>query len=224
MVTRDPVRGEHIHFYSDMHLHGNAVETVINTANVAHLVQGLFSDERSKGFTFSAGSTGAITAFADAGGGKVTVTSASHTLTDGTIISISGTTNYNGVFAVSDVLGNDFNITDTWVSDDATGNFYEGDNLVVDPGSEGIYKIDFHAHGFSASANKTFEFELYKNTTIQEVVEAKRRFASNDVGTIGGGGIISVIAGDIITFAVFGATDTTNFTLEHTNISMHRVD
>ena len=224
MVERNPVRGEKIAYYADIHIHGNAVATVINTANIPHLVQGLFSAEFAEGFTFSAGSTGAITAFADAGGGKVTVTSASHTLTDGGIVSISGTTSYNGIFAVSDVAGNDFNITDTWVADDGTGNFYEGDNLVVNAGAEGIYKIDFHSHGVSASANKTFECEIYKNTTIQEVAEAKRRFASNDTGVMGGGGIISVNAGDILTFAIFGITDTTNFTFEHLNIAMHNID
>ena len=68
-------------------------------------------------------STGAITAFADAGGGKVTVTSAGHTLSTGETVTISGTTNYN-VSSVVDVIdGSNYKIEATWVSNDATGTW-----------------------------------------------------------------------------------------------------
>jgi len=69
------------------------------------------------------GSTASITAFADAGGGDVTVTSANHGLSSGTLVTISGTTNYNGTFSISSVTTNTFDITDTWVSDDGTGTW-----------------------------------------------------------------------------------------------------
>ena len=64
-----------------------------------------------------------ISAFADAGGGQVQVTTTSaHGLGDGDTITISGTTNYNGTFTISKVTSTTFEITDTWVSDDATGS------------------------------------------------------------------------------------------------------
>jgi len=62
-----------------------------------------------------------ITAFADAGGGRVTVTSASHSAYEGRYIEITGTTNYNGHFKCWNVTTNTFEIDNTWVSDDATG-------------------------------------------------------------------------------------------------------
>lgn len=62
-----------------------------------------------------------ITAFADAGGGEVTVTAAAHGFQTDDIVTISGTTNYNGTFNITKVDANDFKITDTWVADDATG-------------------------------------------------------------------------------------------------------
>ncbi|GAG92442.1 unnamed protein product, partial [marine sediment metagenome] len=65
--------------------------------------------------------SGAITVFADGGGGQVVVTSASHGQSNGTSVLIEGTTNYNGSFTISAVDTNTFEITDTWVSDDATG-------------------------------------------------------------------------------------------------------
>lgn len=63
----------------------------------------------------------AITAFADAGGGEVTVTAAAHGFITNDIVTISGTTSYNGTFNITKVDANNFKITDTWVANDATG-------------------------------------------------------------------------------------------------------
>jgi hypothetical protein len=76
--------------------------------------------------------TGSITAFADAGGGEVTVTSTNHGRLAGQTVIISGTTSYNGTFVINTVDTNDtnasgeflsFTITATWVADDATGTW-----------------------------------------------------------------------------------------------------
>lgn len=65
----------------------------------------------------------AITAFADGGGGQVVVTSASHGLSNGDRVVIRNTTNYNGVFTISNVTTDTYEITDTWVANDATGDW-----------------------------------------------------------------------------------------------------
>ncbi len=63
-----------------------------------------------------------ISAFANAGGGEVTVTCENvHGLTTGDIVRIAGTTNYNGKFTVTVVNTTQFKITDTWVVNDAVG-------------------------------------------------------------------------------------------------------
>jgi len=68
--------------------------------------------------------TGSITAFADGGGGTVVdVTSVGHGLSTGDEVVISNTTNYNGTFTVTYIDDDTFEITDTWVSDDATGDW-----------------------------------------------------------------------------------------------------
>ena len=69
------------------------------------------------------GAFGSITAFADADGGQVTVTSASHGLANGNIVTITGTTSYNGTFTIANVSTNDYEITDTFVADDGTGTW-----------------------------------------------------------------------------------------------------
>ncbi len=209
--------------YGEMHLHDNATVTTVNTVDIPHLVQGLFVEQIADGFTFNAGSTGPISAFADYSGtvaGTVKATDVAHGLATGAILSQSGTTNYNGIFTITVIDVDNYYFTDAWVADDATGNWYEGDNLVVDVGSGGIYFLNLHGFGSSAGANKTFEFELYKNATPQENVEAQVRFSSGDIQTIGGGGIVTLADGDIITLGIIGLTDATDFTLAHTNVSM----
>lgn len=62
-----------------------------------------------------------ITAFADAGGGKTTVTAAGHPFSNSDIVEIKGTTSYDGEWTVSGVAGNNFDITTAFVADDATG-------------------------------------------------------------------------------------------------------
>ena len=64
---------------------------------------------------------GLISAFSDAGGGQVTVTSNQHGLQNGNLLTITNTTSYNGNFTISVVTGNTFQITATFVADDATG-------------------------------------------------------------------------------------------------------
>lgn len=66
---------------------------------------------------------GSITAFADAGGGQVTVTSSSHGLNDNDSVTITGTTNYNGIYTISSTTTNTFEITETFNGDDATGTW-----------------------------------------------------------------------------------------------------
>ena len=56
----------------------------------------------------------AITGFADAGGGNVTVKSA-NSLTTGVVITISGTINYDGTYTVISQTSNDFTITRAFV-------------------------------------------------------------------------------------------------------------
>lgn len=82
---------------------------------------------------------GSITAFAYAGGVQVTVTSSAHGLQDNESVTISGTTNYNGPFTVTNVTTNTFEITATWSGDDATGQWVANNNRVVLDTEKAIY-------------------------------------------------------------------------------------
>lgn len=59
--------------------------------------------------------TGSIASAADGGGGLVVITTSSaHGLSNGTIVTQSGTTDYDGVFAISAVTDTTYTITVTW--------------------------------------------------------------------------------------------------------------
>lgn len=75
-------------------------------------------------------STGAITAFASYDStveNTTLVTDAGHGLSTGDIITISGTTNYNGLWEIVVVSTSTFWIRTPFIADDATGTWVEGD-------------------------------------------------------------------------------------------------
>ncbi len=111
------------------------------------LTNNIHLDLLNSGGLYGAGTDKTITAFADAGGGQVTVTSANHNIPSGNFVDITGTTSYNGNFKITNVTTNTFEITDTFVSDDATGTINatvvnQTDPLVFAVGSRGTDNPD----------------------------------------------------------------------------------
>ena len=89
--------------YAEMYWDANATATVVETAGTPILINNATTGSLNN-WTFVAGITSgnanAITTFADYNGtvtGSTLITSPTHGLTDEDIISIRGTTNYNGV-------------------------------------------------------------------------------------------------------------------------------
>jgi hypothetical protein len=79
-------------------------------------------------YTYDDGSTaetGSITVFAEGPvpPGRVIVTSAAHGLSNGDRITITGTTNYNGLYEVFGAGEDTFEIEANWLGDDATGTW-----------------------------------------------------------------------------------------------------
>jgi surface protein len=68
-------------------------------------------------FTGTGWNSGSITSFADPGGGQVTVnTSAAHGYANNHVMRITGTTNYDGSYVISNVASTSFSITATFVA------------------------------------------------------------------------------------------------------------
>lgn len=209
--------------YGEMYIVDNSTDTVIVETNVWQPVAGLFQVGDLKGWTFTAGETNSITAFADAGGGEVTVTAAGHSFSAGEYITITGTTNYNGRYEVESVSGNDFNITATWSVDDATGTAIRGDAICPTIGGE-EYRISYGA-SMTSGNSKIFEFALSKNTLMCEKCRVQRKFGTaGDYGDAGRSSLVGngvgVDDGDCFYFMVKNLTDATDLTIKHANFTM----
>jgi surface protein len=90
---------------------GFLASRTLTTANYDALLTG-WTD-----FTGAGWNNGSIASFADAGGGQVTVnTSAAHGYANNHVMRITGTTNYDGSYVISNVTLTSFRITATWVT------------------------------------------------------------------------------------------------------------
>lgn len=92
------------------------------------------------------GVNGDITAFADAGGGQVTVSDATHGQSNDDFVLITSTTNYDGLYTIANATANDYEITATFVATE-TGTAEYGWTDVIGTATEGTV-----AERFSFSA------------------------------------------------------------------------
>lgn len=184
----------------------------IDTQNAWHMVDTI-APNGGHGMTVTAGTTGAITVFADGGGGtSVDVTSAGHSLVTGDIISITGTTNYNDVFEVNSTSGDDFNVTDTWNGDDATGTFRRGTSGIITADQVGWFIYLWSVSATAAQANSTFDFAVFLDTTPKTPI--KRKFSTNtDVGAMAGHSLLENTAGITLSFGVRNTSNAANITI-----------
>lgn len=67
---------------------------------------------------------GSVTGFTDVGGGIVRVNTTDNNLTDNETIWIRGSVNYTGVYTITNVTINSFDITATWFGDDGTCKWF----------------------------------------------------------------------------------------------------
>jgi len=102
-------------------------------------------------------------------GTNTTITSTGHGLSNDDCVEIVGTTNYNGLFTVSGVTTDTFDINAAYVANDATGTWTECEILATQ--KMGIYcKTAGEAFGISG----TNVLELETNDTIQIVLQVDK--------------------------------------------------
>jgi hypothetical protein len=208
--------------YGEMYSYENTAATTIGTQNVYHAVYH-FGEGTLNGVTFTSGIEGTIASVADYSGtiaGTVLVTDVAHGLTTGDIITIHVTTNYNGTYAITKVTNDTFYITKAFVATN-TGDWAMGSYLTC--AVAGDYKITMSNTAFAASSNTLFKFEVNKNVTALDNIAASRKFASSDYGSMASSGIATLAVNDRIWLSVRNETSTTNITVRHSNINIHKL-
>lgn len=207
--------------YGEVYICNNSNATVIETVStpiaLRQIETGLVN-----GFTFHAGSTGAITAFANYAGtvaGTVLITSGAHGLSTEDIITIRGTTNYNGVFSITVVDVNSFYITDTWVSDDGASDWDQGASLKC---SESSMYVCYWRMNTGPDAACTLTWKVNINATPQCRSISEKKMAINDYDSCSSSCLLSLIVGDIVWLSV-QSDSTSDITNKYGEFSIHRL-
>jgi len=212
--------GGDVGYYGEAYIYNNAVDTIIETASTPIALRQI-SGGLVNGWTFDAGSTGAITAYIDATGGKTMVVSAGHGLSNGDIITIRGTTSYNGVFTVSDVTTDNFEIVKNWWFDDGASDWDQGASLTAGANSAGKYTARWQMSS-APDAAMTCNWVIYINAVAQTKTTGERKFTQNDYGCCTSMGILDIAAGDVIWLAI-QSDGTANVLNKHGNFNIRTV-
>ena len=199
----------------------SGAEIVIDTTNAwQHLVD--MSASVCKGLSFEAGIEADITVFADAGGGQVTVTAIAHGMIEDEYVSITGTTNYNDLYQITNVTTDTVEITETFAGDDATGKLRHGAHLIVEAGQGGAYYYPWSMSAQASSPNTTFEVAIVKNGVVGAIT--RRKFStSTDVGSLSGVALFEAKEGDHLDVAVRNITSAGNLTIHEATFCIFKV-
>jgi len=207
--------------YGEAYICDNSNATVIETVGtpiaLRQMASGIMKD-----FSFDAGDTGGITVFAnytETVAGTVLVTSEAHGLSTGNIITIRGTTNYNGIFSVTVVDVNSFYITDTWVADDGASDWDRGTSLTCL--KAGTYASYWRMNtGPDAACTLTWKANI--NTTPHCRSVAEKKMAINDYDSCSSSCLLQLVAGDIVWLSV-QSDSTADITNKYGSFSIHRI-
>ncbi len=215
--------------YGEMYLLNNTTVTTIDTADVWHMLSmseitvGLLS-----GWTYADGVRGTdITTYAtsDAGARTKVTTTAAHTLTAGDFISITGTTNYNAIYEVMEVVDStNFTIDKAWdTNNDATGTYARGGTLTAGADAAGIYQSVWGTTLKSATNNHAFEGGFVVNKTPCVKCRARQTLGvAGDTKVADGSSLLLISAGDKIAFIVQNVGGTADCTVLHGNVNFIR--
>jgi hypothetical protein len=182
------------------------------------------------GMTFQDGATDAVSdAYADAGGSpnEVTVTAAGHPFAAGEIVSISGSTNYEGVHEVQSTTTDTFNIVSAFAAEAAAGTVNRGGNLTI--ANAGIYKAVYHMALAPSNANDIIDVKLYAGSTagVPDALDmSESRHEAKLLGkysTVAGCDIFSASAGDVVSIAVKNTTGSNDITARYVHVSIFQL-
>ena len=200
-------------------------EYTIDTQDVWH---GFYADnirDISNDLVFKSGRKRTdITAYVTYDGGgttKITTTTNHGFITAGDIITITGTTNYNEIYKVEEVIDqNNFTIDKSWDgNDDATGNIIVPDRLEVKV--PGKYSVVASITACCGSTGKTMALGLHCSKTLKN--QSKVTFlgvsATESVPLVG---LCTLALGDQIWFGVKNEDGTQNFNIGEVSLNAIR--
>jgi hypothetical protein len=211
-------------FYGECYLYGNATPMAIDITNTYHAcpnsLEGL-----TNGFTYKDGAVIAISGVTSASGGtKITCTSVAHGLLDGEVITITNSTNYDGVYLVESKTDDTFVVTKAYVAS-RTFNACRGFSLRANTGTAGTFILDWNCSAKNASGtNKDWRIEANLNLVALDKASSQVRLPSaTETSALAAGCILTVAAGDYIWISVKNLTDAVDITIVDANLRIRRI-
>lgn len=207
--------------FGEMYQWHEGVTTDIDESGVDNLI-GNFTSTNLRGWTFDAGSTGKVTHVGNNGGDTIRVTCVSHGLSDEAIISIRGTTSYNGVFEIDSINADTFDIVTTYVADES-GNWDEGSHLIAGTTAGGLYYISLTITMNSEADSTGYQFKVYKETTALTNVWIEHYCVTAEDENCSTAGIVSITAGDRIYISVQNEDDASDVLIYAANLTLFKL-
>lgn len=206
-------------------LYDSSVLQTISAANTYHAVTGMGENSCTEGVTYIDSLVGVVTSTAD-NGGILRCTDVGHGLDTGNYLTLVGMGNssHDGVTRVTVVDLDTFDCDDiSYSSSGDSGNWRRGSAIVISENYQNRLGLDWSASFTASSNNKNFQIECFKNTTeLNEIVAERKVGTGGDLGNASSGGIVDVSSGDVVWFAIKNTTDTTDCTIKHCNLHIHR--
>ncbi len=211
--------------YGEMFAHENVNPTVVQAASQWVGIKELEAGALGSNWTFDAGKQIAITAYANNLDSKTQVTSAAHGLSDGDVVSISGTTSYNGVWVIEQKTDNTFVIDTNWVADDGASTGENPSRLIAGDGAAGTYAIHYTFSITPENNNDVLEMAMYNGETYLMHLETQNFSKQTGQYMVSAGvGIETIIAGDQLTAGLMNLSGGGDFTIRDANISIFCIE
>lgn len=212
--------------YAEMYLHASADEVTIEDTAEWHLLINLIPGDVSADWTAHAGASKTVTVWAtNAGGTSTLCTCANHGMAEGDVVSISGTTNYDGVYAISAVTVSTFVIAHAFVNDDGAHDIHWGSHMrATNALTTGRYLLTLDLSVIPLNAADIIEVSAFQNATQLTKLECVATLGALTVWTVVAGQcLVNYVNGDVITVAVMNNTGGDNVIVRNANISIIRI-
>jgi len=217
---------------AEMYIYENSSAATVDAVDQVHGALGHTAGVLQN-WTFQAGATKSISAFADYSAtvtGTIKATAATHTLSTGDIVCltganivIGGANEYAGIYTITVIDADEFYFTNADWNATTTATVTRPDMIVAGADSGGVYEFSGGGSFTPAGNNKTYDFQAYLNTTPQPKIHARLTTRNaTEYSQPSGRGILTITKGDVLWYGITGITDATNFTMYSANTILTR--